>query len=293
MDIAQLRIGFIGMGRLGKALALAFDARGLRVRACASRRPGEAVAFAASLSGCDAIGAQAVADSCDLIFITTPDVAIAATADAIGWHSGNRVVHCSGATEVATLAAAARAGALTGGFHPLQTFADPQTAAASLPGCTITIEAPQPLDDELVALAQVLGCPVNRLPPGARGLYHASAGYASQFVNALIHEAASMWQSWGASEADAAHALLPLVQGTLASMAQSGVVAGMPGPVSRGDTASVKKHVDSLIAYEPDAVALYRELCSRTVDMALMQGRITDHTVTQLREVLRQPERLP
>lgn len=286
MDLASFRLGFVGAGRLGKSLAWACHAHGLRVSACASRKLADAQMLAEQVPGCAAVDAQAVVDHCDLVFITTPDAAIAPTVDSLRWRAGMRVVHCSGATEVAALASAERAGALTGGFHPLQTFGDPQVAACSLPGCTITIEALQPLDTELVALAQALGCPVNRLPPGARGLYHAAAGYASQFINVLMHEAAQMWQSWGASEDAAVRALLPLVQGTLASIAQSGPVAGMPGPVSRGDTVSVRKHVSALQAFEPVALDLYRELCSRTVQMARTQGRITGATAADLQAVL-------
>ncbi|MGQ0652443.1 MAG: DUF2520 domain-containing protein, partial [Betaproteobacteria bacterium] len=44
----------------------------------------------------------------------------------------------------------------------------------------------------LVALAERLGCRVNRLPPGARARYHAAAGYASQFINVLLREASKI-----------------------------------------------------------------------------------------------------
>lgn len=286
MDLKQLRLGFVGAGRLGKALAWACHAHGLQVTACASRKPVDAQVLAEQVPGCEAVDAQTVADRCDVVFITTPDGAIASTVDSLRWRPGTRVVHCSGATEVAALASAERAGALTGGFHPLQTFGDSQAAAHSLPGCTITIEAPPALDAELVALAQTLGCLVNRLPPGARGLYHASAGYASQFINALIHEAARMWQSWGASEDAAVQALLPLVQGTLASIVQAGVVSGMPGPVSRGDVGSVRKHMVAIQAFDPVALNLYRQLCERTVQMARTQGRISEASADGLHALL-------
>lgn len=201
--------------------------------------------------------------------MTTPDEVIRPTAEALRWRAGGFVVHCSGATEVSELGKAAADGAHIGGFHPLQTFGDPEAAAESLPGCTVTIEAGQPLDSVLGAVAERLGCRVNRLPPGARPLYHAAAGYTSQFINALLREASLMWQSWGASEADAVHALMPLVRGTLASIEQVGLAQGMPGPVSRGDVASVAKHVDALAAFDPATLGLYREMCNRTVTIAL------------------------
>lgn len=286
MDLDALRIGFIGAGRLGKALAWTCSRGGLRVAAAASLVRAEADDLARGAEGCRVLDAQQVADACDLVFVTTPDAVIRPTADALQWRPGSYVVHCSGATEVSDLAKAAADGAAIGGFHPLQTFGDPEAAAQSLPGCTITVEATQPLDAVLVALAGRLGCPVNRLPPGARPLYHAAAGYTSQHVNALLFEAAAMWQSWGASEAAAVQALLPLVRGTLASIAQAGLAQGMPGPVSRGDVGSVRKHVQAIEALDPGRLVLYRELCERTVLLALAGGRIDEATAARVRDVL-------
>lgn len=286
MALEHLRIGFIGSGRLGKALAWHCSHRGLSVVAAASRRIKDAQELARRVTGCRAGDAQQVADSCDLIFITTPDKAIEPTAQALRWRAGSSVVHCSGATEVTDLARAAAAGAHIGGFHPLQAFGDPETAARSLPGCTVTIEAGEPLDDLLIELAERLGCAVNRLPHGARPLYHAAAGYGSQFINALMLEAAAMWQSWGSSEAAAVRALLPMALGTLAAIEKAGLAQGMPGPVSRGDLGSIRKHVQALQTFDTHSVGLYRELCERTVLLALAGKRIDTATGARVREVL-------
>ena len=286
MDLGHLRIGFIGSGRLGKALAWHCTGRGLRVVAAASRQRAHAHELAARAPRCVATEAQEVADNCDLVFVTTPDAAIRPTAEALHWRAGSSVVHCSGATEVSELTRAAACGAFIGGFHPLQTFGDPEAAAQSLPGCTITIEASEPLDAILVALAERLGCTVNRLPPGARPLYHAAAGYTSQFINALLREAAAMWHSWGASEAAAVQALAPMVLGTIASIGRVGLAQGMPGPVSRGDIASVRKHVQALETFDPDSLGLYRALCERTVRLALEGQRIDTATAESVRAVL-------
>ena len=290
METLHLRIGFIGAGRLGKALAWHAASRGLRVAAVASRATPRAAQLAGRIPGCEVLEPQQVANRCDLVFVTTPDSAIRATAEAVHWRTGSSVVHCSGATEVAELAKAARDGAAIGGFHPLQTFGDPEAAARSLPGCTVTVEAGEPLDGLLVRLAEHLGCCVNRLPPGSRALYHAAAGYTSQFVNALLREASLMWQSWGAGEDDAVRALLPLVRGTLASIEQAGVEAAMPGPVSRGDVGSVSKHLAAIGTFDARALPLYRELCRRTVSIALRQGRIDPAAAGRLERLLAPPQ---
>ena len=134
MNLDQLRIGFIGSGRLGKALAWQCSRRDLHVVAAASYHLAEAQELAERVPGCRAVDAQEVADSCDLIFVTTPDGVIRATTESLRWRAGSFVVHCSGATEVSDLAHAAASGASIGGFHPLQTFGDPEVAAQSLPG---------------------------------------------------------------------------------------------------------------------------------------------------------------
>ncbi len=285
--IDHLKIGFIGAGRLAKTLARLCSSRGLSVSAIASRNATHAKVLAAQVSGCSGVSAQRVADTCDLIFITTTDNAIQAIADAIRWRPGTFVVHCSGATEVDVLHKAVTDGAFIGGFHPLQSFADPDSAMQSLAGCTITIEAEEPgLNEILVKIAERLNCRVNRLPPGARPLYHAAAGYASQFVNVLLKQAAVIWSSWGATENDAIHALMPLVRGTLASIEQLGPVASMPGPVSRGDAGSVAKHVNALAAKDPVMLHLYSALCNETVSMALESGRINTEQAAALRALL-------
>jgi predicted short-subunit dehydrogenase-like oxidoreductase (DUF2520 family) len=285
----SLKIGFIGAGRLGTALALALQRAGFTVYGAASAKPASAQKLAAQVPACTAMSAQQVASSCDLVFVTTPDAAIEPTAAALVWRAGMAAVHCSGATEVDALAAAREQGAAIGGFHPLQTFGpDAHIAARALAGCTITIEAQDPaLDAQLVALAERLGCAVNRLPPGMRARYHAAAGYGSQFINVLFAEAARVWASWGASQADAVRALLPMARGTLAAIEAAGIAQSMPGPVSRGDVQTVARHVAALEAMGDATVGeSYRLLCERTVDLAVARGAVDKATCQTLKELL-------
>ena len=81
MDLDALQIGFIGCGRLAKALAWHCGRRGLRVTAAASLARSEAEDLAQRLPGCAVLEAQQVADRCDLVFVTTPDEAIRRAAD--------------------------------------------------------------------------------------------------------------------------------------------------------------------------------------------------------------------
>jgi predicted short-subunit dehydrogenase-like oxidoreductase (DUF2520 family) len=285
-ELQSLRIGFIGAGRLGSALAWSLADRGLTIAAVASLLAADAERLAARIPGCTIDSMQKVVDTSDLVFVTTPDEAIGSTAAQLDWRPGVSAVHCSGVTEVTALASASRAGAMIGGFHPMQTFGDPMAAVRSLPGCTITIEADEPLLTTLNAIAARLECRVNRLPAGMRGRYHAAAGYTSQFINALFAEAIRIWQSWGATEEDAVRALLPLAKGTLSSIESAGIADGMPGPVSRGDIGSIEKHVAALSAMPPNVMEFYRVVCERTIALGMRRGAIDAEKAARLRQIL-------
>jgi predicted short-subunit dehydrogenase-like oxidoreductase (DUF2520 family) len=280
-------VGFIGAGRLARALSRALWQAGVPVTRVASRHPESARALAGDLPDCRAVPARQVALDCDLVFITTPDSMIAEVARSVAWRAGQAVVHCSGATPVSVLQPAAAAGARIGGFHPLQSFgADAQAALDSLPGCTISYEAEPALEACLCALIGRLGCVGLKLPADARVRYHAAGGYVSQHVHVLLAEAVRLWLSWGATEQQALDALLPLLRGTLESLARSGVAAGMPGPVSRGDADTVRAHRQALQALDPDMRELYDQLCLRGVGLARRAGKLDDAHAEALRQVL-------
>ena len=287
-DRIALRIGFIGAGRVAKGLAWGMAQSGQRVLAAASRSPDSAVQLAARISGCRALAqAQEVVDCSDLVFITVPDDAIAAVAASLRWREGMAVAHCSGATEVAALACAARAGAQIGGFHPLQLFADPEVALAGLPGCTIAIEAEAPLLAQLERLAQALRCRSIRLPPGCRARYHAAAHYAAGFVITLLNQAVELWQSFGVGREDTIRALLPLLRGTAASVGRSGLAQGLAGTYSRGDIGTLEKHLADLARVGPDALHLYCELGLRSIPLGLERGAYDEQRAEAMRVLLR------
>lgn len=282
------RIGFIGAGRVAKGLAWGMAQSGQCVVEVASRSPGSAKQLAARIAGCRvAAHAQDVVDGSDLVFITVPDDAIAGVVASLGWRKGAAVVHCSGASEVAVLEPAAQAGAHTGGFHPLQLFADPEVALAGLPGCTIAIEAEAPLSSQLEQLAQALRCRTIRLPPGCRVRYHAAAHYAGGFVITLLNQAVELWQSFGIAREDAITALLPLLRGTAAAVEHSGLAQGMAGTYSRGDIGTLEKHLVELARVGPDALRLYCELALRSIPLGLERGGYDEHRAEAMRVLLR------
>lgn len=168
----------------------------------------------------------------------------------------------------------------------MQMFADVEVALASLPGTTITIVGDAPLVAQLDAMARALGGRPLPLPPGNRALYHASAPFVGPFTIALLREASRLWQTFGVSEADALAALLPFLRGTIASIERAGLAGGMGGPVSRGDSGTIARHLAALAETMPDVLPLYRALSLRTIPLAIERGSLTEAQATVIRDLL-------
>ena len=83
-----LRIGFIGAGRLGKALAWSLAGAGMLVSRAASSKLLDAQALAESIPLCEAVTAQQAVNDCELVFVTTPDNAIASIVAGLRWWAG-------------------------------------------------------------------------------------------------------------------------------------------------------------------------------------------------------------
>ncbi|MYB77151.1 MAG: DUF2520 domain-containing protein [Chloroflexi bacterium] len=252
-----MNIGVIGPGRVGTGLARLLADRGYTVRSVSGKTRAHAERLAAALPHCEATSPQAVADTCDLVFITVPDNAITAVAHDLNWQREQGVVHCSGALSAAALAAVAQQGAVPGAFHPLQTLPDAQAALANLPGSFIGIEAEEPLFGQLARIAESLDCTWGSVPAAARPAYHAAAVLVSNYTVALAHAGVELWQAIGKSEQEALHALLPLLQGAVHNLRRLGPTAALTGPVARGDWATVQQNLAAIDENAPQHTFVY------------------------------------
>jgi predicted short-subunit dehydrogenase-like oxidoreductase (DUF2520 family) len=288
--VKVLKVGFIGAGKVGNALAIKLNARSYNVAAVASRTFASAEKLAQMVTGCQSFGTlQAAVDAADLVFITTPDGVIGQVASQLKWRPGQCVVHCSGADSTLVLEPAKQMGAQTGAFHPLQTFAGIKQAVDNLPGSTFAIEAEEPLSSTLKQMAEDLGGYWIELKAGDKVLYHASAVIACNYLITLTKLATDLWQSFGIPRKDAVRALMPLLKGTLNNLENIGIPDCLTGPIARGDTGTVQKHLAALDTAAPFVAETYRELGLKTIPISLSKGKIDESQAEELRALLEKP----
>jgi len=284
----MLKLGFIGAGTVGNALAIRLNEKGYPVVAVYSRTRASAERLAQSIKDCRVCATnQEVADLADLVFITTPDAAIPVVVAEIRWHPGRNVVHCSGADSAETLSPARTFGAQIGAFHPLQTFASVKQAIDNIAGSTFAIEAEEPLKTTLKELAAALSGTFIELKASDKVVYHAAAVIACNYLVTLVKLADDLWQTFGVPRDQATQALLPLLRGTLNNISAVGVPQCLTGPIARGDVGTVRKHIEALKREAPDVLSTYCELGLQTIHVALAKGKIDENKADELRSTLK------
>lgn len=283
----MIKLGFIGAGTIATALAVALSHKGYPVVAVSSRSQQSTDKFARLIDSCQSYSSnQEVADAAELVFIATPDDVIASVVTEIKWRPGQSIVHCSGADSTDILASAREAGAAVGAFHPLQTFVG--LRQENLPGITYTLEAEEPLLTTLKEIATTLGGRWIVLKAEDKILYHTAAVFACNYLITLVKIATDLWQSFGIPPQQATQALLPLLRGTINNIDATGIPRCLTGPIARGDSGTIKKHLDALQKAAPELIATYRELGLKTISIALSKGRINSKQSDELEAILSQ-----
>jgi predicted short-subunit dehydrogenase-like oxidoreductase (DUF2520 family) len=239
------RLGVVGAGRLGSALAVGLREAGYPVEGPAGRgeRPLD----------------------CEAIVLCVPDAQIPAAAEAVAG-AAPLIGHTSGATPLSALTAACAAACF--GLHPLQSFAgEPSASAFQGAGCAVagTTAAALGLADRI---ARDLGMTPFAIEDDGRAAYHAAASVASNFLVTLQAAAERIAAGAGLERSEARALLAPLVRQTVENIAELGPEEALTGPVARGDDATVATQRAAVEDVAPELLDLFDELVRRTRDLA-------------------------
>ena len=206
-------------------------------------------------------------------------------------YSGQAMVHTSGALDADVLAPAMAAGTQVGAFHPLVAFADTERAVADLHGATIAIEADDQLADLLARMAEAIGGRPVRLAPGSQGRLPRGGRPRGRRPRraARCDRRARPGRRPGRGRRPG-H-LRPAHRRTLANARALGVDAALTGPITRGDTGTLRGHLAALRAHAPDVLEpLYRAAAEREIAIAARRGALAPERAATLRSTLASPD---
>jgi predicted short-subunit dehydrogenase-like oxidoreductase (DUF2520 family) len=285
------RIAILGPGKVGTAMGHLLRKAGYDIVAVAGRSLEKAQRAAACTGGEPTTDFVHAARGADCILITTTDDAVAPVCEAVaeggGVQRGSKVVHTSGVGGLDLLREAKRHGAWVACIHPLQTFADVESAIGKIPGSTFGITADEEILPWACRIVEDLGGRPFHVPGENKALYHAAACMASNYLVTLMVLVEEIYGRMGLSREDAIRAFWPLVQGTIANIETKGTIPSLTGPIARGDGGTVRKHVDGFRARFPELLKIYCEMGLFTVDVAARKGVLTDEQLAEIRRILK------
>ena len=211
---------------------------------------------------------ELIADS-DLVFLTVPDGLIARVCGEISAFDikDKFICHCSGSiSSREALASAAVAGAYTYSIHPLFAVSDKFTTYSELADAFFTLEGDPARIGEMSDFLAKAGLKFQIIDPAAKTKYHLAAVYGSNLICGLIGESVQLLQECGFKEDDAIRAIAPLVRGNVEHALAVGPVQALTGPVERGDTTTLQKHLG--VMTEEEDKQLYRLLSKKLLQLA-------------------------
>jgi predicted short-subunit dehydrogenase-like oxidoreductase (DUF2520 family) len=285
------RIALVGAGAAGGALVLALHRAGYPIAGVASRSIESARRCAALIDNppatCDP--APAVV-SADIIILATPDGQIEPACRAIAEQGvirpGQLFLHLSGALTSDVLDPARRKGAEVLSLHPIQALADPVKGAELLRGTWFCLEGSAAAIGRGEALVKAMQGETLIIPAEHKALYHAALSVAANYLVTIESIAVSLLERIGIERQDGLQAILPLIAGSVQNLAHSGLPNALTGPISRGDSSTVARHIDSLRGMPPAHQAIYRMLGKETVELALEKGGLDAEQAEEIRRLL-------
>jgi predicted short-subunit dehydrogenase-like oxidoreductase (DUF2520 family) len=284
---ARLRVGVVGAGRAGTALAAALARAGHEIVAASAVSDESVNRIRRVLPGAALRQPHEVIAAASLVLLTVPDDALpglvrglAATGVPV---RGRLLAHASGRHGLAVLDPVTREGALPLALHPVMTFTGRPDDIDRLAGVSFGVTAPEPLRTVAEALVMEMGGEPVFIAEEQRDLYHAALANAANHLVTLVVESADLLRTAGV--ADPERMLGPLLSTALDNALRLGDSA-LTGPVARGDAETVAAHVGALRAAAPEALPAYLALARLTADRALSAGTLREPGAQRLLGVL-------
>jgi predicted short-subunit dehydrogenase-like oxidoreductase (DUF2520 family) len=277
-------IGLIGPGRAGVGLALALAQAGYSVRLHGRNK--KKIPPSITLTVGDGAKPPPWIGDVALVILTVRDDAITPLARSLAnahvITERHVVLHLSGAQGQEALGPLVTTRAALGSLHPLQTIVEPELAPARLTGAWAAVEGMPRAVAAGEQIAQDLGMRPFRIATKSKAIYHAGAVFASNYLVVVEAIAQRLLRHAGLSDADAWAALRPLVEGTFENLSRHEPREALTGPVVRGDTATIVRHLESLAV---DDAKLYRALGRAALELAQKQG-MDDEAAEKVAEAL-------
>ena len=284
-------VGIAGTGRIAQALGALLTNRGVPVEAIAGRddaRTREAAAFSGARA---VVPLEELGRNCNVVLIAVSDDAIESTARRIaaGAKPPAVTLHTCGSAGPELLQSLQEKGCSTGVLHPLQTVPAREAGVQSLSLCYYAYCGEGAALDcarHLIAWLSGKELPVS---PEHWAVYHAAAVMACNYNVTLVNTALDLLEHAGVKREEGLRALSPILRNTTEVLLGSTPEEALTGPIRRGDTGSVERHLRALQSAPPEARSLYVAGARSTLTLARKAG-LSSEAAADLADLLRREQ---
>lgn len=260
-----------GTGALGRSLARAFTAAGMPLKVMLSRDPAsvllpdELAAVHVMATGSGTFNPEPGL----LLFLAVPDSAIGPMAERLsltGRWEGTTVVHCSGAMPASLLQPLKSKGAAIAAFHPVQTFT-PGSGPETFRHIWISLQGDHDAVKRLEPVVTELGARVLSVDEAGKLKLHLAAVFISNYLAGLMEAAGEIVGDVIGPSVNIEEVLGPIHASAASNIVLSDRHQALTGPILRGDSETVRRHLDALKG-KPDLIQLYARLGLYTLRVA-------------------------
>lgn len=252
----NIRIGFIGAGKVGCSLAAYFSANGFEISGFSGRRKTET-----GFKFYD--NSRELADKSDILFLTVTDSAIADVWNGLDKTDEKIVCHCSGSLSSDVFKGADKAYVCS--VHPMLAFNTRNVPIEVVSHAFFTLEGGKNAIKTISGILDVCKNEYEVIGTENKAKYHAASCFASNMVVSVCETAMRLLTECGFTYEEAEKALSPLIRNNAENIAAHGTAAALTGPIERGDKATVLAHIGSLDA---ETARVYEELSLVLADMS-------------------------
>ncbi|NLI90644.1 MAG: DUF2520 domain-containing protein [Peptococcaceae bacterium] len=271
------KFAIIGTGVVGTALAVLLEKAGFECIGVNTRSHFSYERFRKYLQR-EHMELDQICLQADYVFITTHDGSIETVAEKLTEHKRNMKkaqlwVHCSGSMKSEIMCKDPSLPVNYLSIHPLQAFANIESALCLISGTHFGIEGDTEKSEAIgETLVKILGGIPHRIDPMRKTLYHAGAVAASNYLVSLAYLAVKLFGQAGIPQGEALESLLPLMKGAYQNIAKVGLPCALTGPIARGDTAVVARHLQEM---PPELLDTYKGLGKLALELGKERKRLS------------------
>ncbi len=275
-----MNIGFIGAGKAGCSLGKYFSSKAVQARISVTGYYSlieEEAKWAATFTESEAFRTMDdVIVASDTIILSTPDGAIKNVWETINKEKikGKVFCHLSGSLSSDVFSGIEDCGAYPISIHPMFAFSDKESVYQQLNQVCFTLEGHPSAISLWSEKLEAMGNEAIHISKNVKPKYHTAASILSNHVIAVLNTGYKLLCDCGFAEDEARHFSEILVRNNVEHVIKYGSVQALTGPIERGDTRTVEKHLSVI---DEKTEELYRVCGNLLLELAQQKNPERDY----------------